>query len=538
MPNVMSNERRPVHQDAPPGVQEYASGRGPRVPNFDPTVGVGPVRTTQTNSPVPRNRLVAIGDSLTQGFISGSVFATDISYPAIIAYEMGCLGSLRYPRYAGHGGIPLNLELLLREVEDRVGSHLSLWEAPLALFRAREWMDRLEDYWERGPGASASAIASYNHVLAMYGWDLRDVLERTARSCEAGLHRPKDDLLSQVVESNSDRAALRVYPRWDEATANQTLLQAAEALGKDGEGDQEGIETLIVFLGANNCLGSVTRLRVSWSGEDYEDLNAKNAYTVWRPEHFLAEYREVVDQVKAIRARHVIWCTVPHVTIAPIARGLGGKLAAGSRYFPYYTRPWIDSRSFSPSQDPCISGDQARAVDTAIDMYNDGIEGHVRQGREEGRDWYLLDVAGLLDRLASRRYIEDINARPSWWSPYPLPPQLAALTPVPDSTFLTADGTGGRATGGLFSLDGVHPTTVGYGLIAQEMINVMRLAGVEFFQGQGALRTDPVTVDFGRLLIRDSLVLRPPQLLDAALGTLGWADQAVDWVRKAIGFRP
>ena len=29
------------------------------------------------------------------------------------------------------------------------------------------------------------------------------------------------------------------------------------------------------------------------------------------------------------------------------------------------------------------------------------------------------------------------------------------------SRFLTADGRGGRATGGLFSLDGVHPTTVG-----------------------------------------------------------------------------
>lgn len=537
MPDTTTAEQRPAHPDAPQEVHEYLSRHGPRVPVFDPTVGVRLAGTLPATSPTPPNRLVTLGDSLSQGFLSGSVFATDLSYSAIIAHELGCLSSLRYPRYPGQGGIPLNLELLLRELEERVGPTLSLWEVPLALFTAREWMDRLEDYWERGPGATAPVTASYNHVLAMYGWDLRDVLERTARTCEAGLRTPRDDLLSQVVEGNSARAALRVYPRWDETTSTQTLLQAAQALGEDGEGGDAGIETLIVFLGANNCLGSVTRLRVAWTGDDYADMDAKDAYTVWRPQHFLAEYAELVEQVRAVRARHVIWCTVPHVTIAPIARGLGDKIAPGSRYFPYYSRPWIDARSFDPAQDPCISGEQARAVDAAIDMYNDAIEGHVRRGREEGRDWFLLDVAGLLDRLASRRYIDDINARPPWWSPYPLPPELAALTPVPDSRFVTADGRGGRATGGLFSLDGVHPTTVGYGLIAQEMINVMRGAGVEFFHGEGALRTDPVTVDFARLLLRDTLVRRPPQLLDAALEALGWADQAVDWVRKAVGFR-
>jgi hypothetical protein len=42
-----------------------------------------------------------------------------------------------------------------------------------------------------------------------------------------------------------------------------------------------------------------------------------------------------VTKVQQIRARHVIWCTVPHVTIAPVARGVASKVAPGSRYFPY-----------------------------------------------------------------------------------------------------------------------------------------------------------------------------------------------------------
>ena len=147
-------------------------------------------------------------------------------------------------------------------------------------------------------------------------------------------------------------------------------------------------------------------------------------------------------------------------------------------------------------------------------------------GRKAKSDWYLLDVAGLLDRIAARRYIDDPNARPPWWTPYPLPPALAELTPTPDSRFLAGDGHGGRATGGLFSLDGVHPTTVAYGMIAQELVNIMRLAGVPFRQARSATeRLDPVTVDFARLIRRDTLISSPPQNITPGLHTLGWADK-------------
>ncbi|MCJ0902112.1 hypothetical protein [Rhodococcus sp. ARC_M6] len=493
-----------------------AAAAGPRVPQFDSTLGISVAPSVGS----ARHRLVAIGDSLSQGFQSGAVFNTDLSYPAIIAYQLGWFDQFRFPRYGGPGGLPLNIELLLRTLEERFGTTTDLWEIPLALFAARGFMDQVEDHWERGPGSFAPTFSAINHNLSVYGWDLRDALTKTAASCEAAMHQPHDDVLSQIVENNGERAALRVLPRGTDAEKHMTAFDAAAELGK------EGIETLIVFLGANNALRTVTELRVQWSGNNFRDQDAKRDYTVWQPSHFASEYADVLTAIRRISAQHVILCTVPHVTIAPIARGLGGKVETGSRYFPFYARPWVRDEDFDPRRDQHITGAQAWAVDTAIDLYNKGIEQAVASARRVGKDWHLFDIAGLLERVASRRYIADVNARPSWWTPYPMPKAITDLAPVPDSRFLSADGRGGRASGGLFSLDGVHPTTVAYGVLAQELVKIMSLAGVQF---------DSETVDFDRLVRRDTLVRTPPQNLDDTLGLIGWADEHLGLLKRIFG---
>ena len=38
--------------------------------------------------------------------------------------------------------------------------------------------------------------------------------------------------------------------------------------------------------------------------------------------------------------------------IATIARGVARKVRPGSRYFPYYTRPWIADEDFDINSDP------------------------------------------------------------------------------------------------------------------------------------------------------------------------------------------
>ncbi|WP_405536066.1 hypothetical protein OG787_21370 [Streptomyces sp. NBC_00075] len=521
----------------PPDEVVDRRGESPRATEKDPTLGI--TVTVDRAGPEPHHRLVTIGDSLTHGFQSGAVFNTDVSYPAVIAHELGLGDQFRYPTYPGYGGLPLNIELLLRELEERFGQELDWWEVPLALFHARRFLDEAEDYWERGPGSRDNQFAAINHNLAVYGWDLRDVLSKNATVCR--VKEPRDNLLHQVAQDSGNRAALRVLPPASiDGPGTMTLLDAAQHLGDEEAPDQKrGIETLIVFLGANNALQTVTQLKVQWSGEEYRNLKAKEDFTVWDPSHFRDELAEIIDEVAKIRARHVIWCTVPHVTIPPIARGVGNK-PQDSRYFPYYTRPWISDLEFSPTRHPHLTAEQAQDIDTAIDLYNEAITDHVAKKREaEGLDWLLMDTAGLLDRLASRRYMEgeDPSNRPEWWEPYPLPAQLDALTPKPNSHFLTSNGKG-RTDGGLFSLDGVHPSTIGYGILAQEMINVMRRCGVEFRHPvSGNVRPDPVVVDFDRLLRRDTLIHRPPGNLTSGLNILAWGQARLDLVKRALYFR-
>jgi hypothetical protein len=506
-----------------------------RAPVTDPTLGVAvpPVDRRLT----PQHRLVAIGDSLTHGFQSGAIFNTDVSYPMIIAWELGWDASLRHPRYPGMGGLPLNIEFLVRRLEERFADRIDWWELPLALFEIRQFMAEVEQWWERGPGATPPMEQGINHNLAVYGWDVRDVLTREADIEAQLIGAPKNQLFAQIVENANERAALRVLHSARANGSALTPVQAAQELSADGsleDGTGEGIETLIVFIGANNALASVVQLKVAWSQDPgYDNLAMKAAYTVWNPVHFKRELDLLVGQVKGIRARHVIWATVPHVTIAPIARGIGAKVRRGSRYFPYYTRPWITDADFDPRDDPCITGAEARAIDSAIDQYNDAIVHAVKQARQQDRkDWYVLDVAGILDRLAQRRYIEDVLARPEWWKPYELPPVLEALTPRPDSCFFRS-GPEGRTMGGLFSLDGVHPTTIGYGIVAQEFMNVMHLAGVRFLLGDGStVRPGPVQVDFRRLIALDTLISHPPRSITTDLRLIGWLDQKLDLLQR------
>jgi hypothetical protein len=523
MPDLIPQELRD-----PQTPEEVIITSEARAPVTDPTLGVEVARPSEGS---PRHRLVTIGDSLSHGFQSGAIFNTDLSYPALIAYELGWLREFRRPHYWGYGGLPLNLEYLIRDLEDRFGERINWYETPLALFHARHWMAQAEHYWEHGPGSRVPGGGAINHNLAVFGWDLRDILERTFDYCHDEMTAPKSQLVPNI-ENGNNLAALRVLPSGDAHLRSLTPLGAAAELGAEGTrespGNGDGIETLIVFVGANNALSSVTHLKVRWSGEGYDDLKKKDRYNVWRPTHFIKEFDLLAAQVEAIRARHVIWATVPHVTVIPLAHGVGAdKQHPSSRYFRAYTWPWVDEPSFDPESDPHLTHQQARAIDSAIDMYNKHIVERVRQGRSDGHDWYLLDVAGMLDRLAFRRYVADPSAQPSWWSPYPLPPEVEALSI--DSRFFSSDSSG-RHAGGLFALDGVHPTTVGYGLVAQEFMNVMHAAGVSFprAEGTGPGGDEAPRIGWDRVIRRDTLIMSPPKSLAPDLRTVGWLDEVIE----------
>jgi hypothetical protein len=164
-------------------------------------------------------------------------------------------------------------------------------------------------------------------------------------------------------------------------------------------------------------------------------------------------------------------------------------------------------------------------------IVNDHNQKRVAAGQKQ--DWFMVDLHWALERLAFRRYAEDPSVPPPPdWSPYQLPAAIEALKL--DTRFLMAEQ-GKRISGGIFSLDGIHPTTVGYGIVAQECINKMQEAGVHFFRGvQKTPRTGPIAVDFERLIKLDSLLKALPRTLDDIWNRISDGDQFLDLFKRAF----
>jgi hypothetical protein len=72
-----------------------------------------------------------------------------------------------------------------------------------------------------------------------------------------------------------------------------------------------------------------------------------------------------------------------------------------------------------------------------------------------------------------------------------------------DSRYLEIDENGIRTAGGVFSLDGIHPSAVGQGLMAEEFGQVMRDARVELTGG----------LDWPGVYAGDTLLTRPLPIL-------------------------
>ena len=93
--------------------------------------------------------------------------------------------------------------------------------------------------------------------------------------------------------------------------------------------------------------------------------------------------------------------------------------------------------------------------------------------------------------------------------PWPSEIQVAGRDQRPGRAVFEIDKSGSIANGGLISLDGIHPTTCGYGLIAQEFINVMK-----------AKNPGIQNINFEEIRYWDSLVTKPSRTLDDVFGML------------------
>ena len=400
-------------------------------------------------------KLVAIGDSITQGFQSLAISSTDLSPPALIAERMGLDDlSFRTPDFSGAGGLPFNLEWMARKLQASYGPDIRRFEWITAAFEIGSLIDQVEDYWERGRGSEKIQDVDY-HNLAVWGFEVGDAYNMTPKLCRQQIGKTRDNLL-QIPSKPRLRSAARVLnPGQLETRDVYTQITIAKRIREDDQ-----IEHLILALGANNVLGTVVDLKIKETGEDPPGPNSDR--NLWSPAAFREEFRILAEQVAQIGADNVCIATVPHITIPPITRGVMENLRPlpdRETYFDFYTRFWIRDDRFNKDRDPHLTKRQAITIDDHIDRYNEVI---IETAEAQG--WKVVHLCKLLDEIAFRRNHQT--------PPRPLPPPIRDLT----TELFRIHPNGQIRSGGLFSLDGVHPTTCGHGLIADEYIKVLREA--------------------------------------------------------------
>lgn len=286
--------------------------------------------------------------------------------------------------------------------------------------------------------------------------------------------------------------------------------------------------------------------------------------TVYTPQHYAPLLDQLVVKVEQMNSgkgvKRVFWGNVPPVTVFPVCRGVGGRMDSSEglhspygyrdqqhpdwyrRYFKFYTRPWISDARFHSDEDPHLTGKEIIRIDGTISIYNkllkDKVDQHNQRRKSAGKveDWFIVDFHKFLDELAYRRYQEDPTVpRPDGWHPYKLPPKYEKLKL--DTRFLRSHQ-GQRVAGGLFSLDGVHPTTVGSGLVAQEVIDEMQRRGVEFHKvtpgKKKTKRNGPILVDYDRLVRLDTLITKLPSTMDDFWDKLQDGDEILDVFKRAF----
>lgn len=452
-----------------------------------------------------QHKLVVFGDSLSQGFNNGGIYRTDINFPAFLIKCMEGNPAFEQPRFTAQAGLPLNLEVLVRGLSEKFGDNITWNEYVPAALHMISTLRHIKKYWDgRGADLSVQRNKPY-HNQSVWGFSISDSWVVNEKNSREYIQNNKEsftvfDLLPQHAKFTTARLVLN--PAFHESLQLNTQLDNVHLLHENG-----GIENLIACMGHNNIMGAVTDLKIVWTeGDELESFPANQTHTIYRPEHFERVYRKMAEKIAAMRIKRVFVPTIPYVTIPPVCRGVNSAFSSQKfGYFDYYTRFWIWDEEFDPARHPHLTKDEAIQLDLTVDEYNTIIR---NIAREYG--WHIVPMAKNVAGMAYRRYGGQIARG--------FPPELsAALKRNPATAYLVDENGKANLTtdylrlndegkiykGGIFSLDGIHPTTIGYGLMAHIYMQAMKRAGVAFEK----------ELDWDVIIAEDSLISNPPLLL-------------------------
>ncbi len=457
-------------------------------------------------------KLFTIGDSLSQGYMSAAAARTDLCYSTLIAQKLG-LTDYRYPTWNA-GGLPMSIEHILRNLQATFGVDIDWAEFIPAGRRVMQLIDAAEDYYERGSGRVGQpydADTAYFHNVASQGFDLADAWGVSARSCKEAIAQAPGGDDNRMQGPNADfyrTANVVLNPSQSPEFDNFSQL---DWYGYHAE--REGVENLLLWLGANNALGTVLGFNPQSTPNDGQDLTAlshkaREQWNLWHPVDFEREYRELLDRVDAkpnlATNGNVFIGTVPLVTIIPFAKGFGSETKVRhwadysdevieSVYFDYYTYFFREGKR--KPRKGLLDREKVMEIDEHIREYNRIIRRLIAEKNQQYAQpkYHLVDTSKVLQDMAYKR-----NAgRPKYQYP-----DYFKNHPTFSTRYYHADTQKNLVKGGFFSLDGIHPTAIGQGIIAHEFLKVMASVGVvadaelnwgEVFASD-SLYTDPIAL--------------------------------------------
>lgn len=487
-------------------------------------------------------KLFTIGDSISQGFRSGGTAFTENAYSTYLASALGISeGAYRFLRWPEEK-LKFDLERIFRMVQTRYGTEVNGLEWFRIFFDISAFLDKAEDYYERGGGALGTPIQSYPHEFtdncAVEGMRIADAWEVTPSLCEERIKEDSDGLSNNkglaVASSPFYRAAYRVLnpkakSKYKQYSAIRWLQHVAES---------EGVDNLLLWLGANNALGTIFDLKVKMtpgsSGSHGSRKDPRSPqYNLWHPKDFAHDYALLLDKVVTTlkNNKSADWKayvgTVPLVTIAPMLEGFGearlvddprnqaGVPKKQFRYYQFYKYYGVNESTALRDENKFMRFRDALFIDKVILKYNETIKDLVaRKNAELGRDAFVVvDMSTVLSNMAWKRN----SGMPS----YEYPPELQWLYPPLNTKFYRVNAEGEVTDGGIFSLDGIHPTVIGQGIIAHEFL--------EAFKKNGSADSG-ASIDWSRVISDDALRNDPI----AVLHDIVEVDQAIDFFVQAV----
>ncbi len=454
----------------------------------------------------PKHKLVVLGDSVSQGFQNGGIYRTDLNFPSFLRQCWEPVPDFNQPLFTAQAGIPLNLEVLARGLSDEFGNSIEWNEYLPAISHLYSTLKRVKRYWE---GKSKSLKREHKmpfHNQSVWGFAMNDAWMVTEHKSRKHIEtQPETYSIFDMLPDHAMYVTARLVlnPSYKKKFSNHTQLDNVNYLQKHG-----GIENLIVSMGHNNIIGAVSDLKYILSEEeDLDKFPSERSYTVYRPEHFEREFRKLAEKVSQIGADRIITQTIPYVTIPPVSRGVNADKSRQGHtgYFDYYTRFWIWDADFDPNKHPHLTKNQAISLDQHVDEYNAIIK---EIADEYG--WITVPLNRYVTGIARRRLSQKRRI------PYPENFRQAMLdnpntkhlvdrdNPQLSTDYLRIDEKTGKVfKGGIFSLDGIHPTTIGYGLIAHLYKQTLEQHGISFDK----------PLDWDHIIASDTLVTNPPHML-------------------------